>query len=105
MPNSKYYEDKFNEAMSSPDLVRAMSEALAAAETKLAIKPKRVMVDGIVRDDILSATFDVKDMDVAEFLRHFLDRPGLDPDILVNGIIVDNGLELSVRVGRQLGVR
>lgn len=103
MPDSADYEKKFEAAMSSPGLVKIMSEALAAAEAEFQIKPKRIMVDGIVRDDILSATFDVNDQIVANFLKHFLGHPGLNPDILVNGIIVDNGLELSVSVERQRG--
>lgn len=98
-----HYENRFAEAMTSKDVVKYFSKALAKAESDFQVRPKRVLVNGIIRDDVYRATYHVDEDKLSGLLDLFLKDPNINPDILINGIVVDNIREISFTIDRQQG--
>ena len=105
MSNSaKDYENLIANAASQKDMMKMFAQALAKAESQVGLKPKVILVNGIIKDDEITAQFDVEKDKLADLLNVFLDEPKLNPDIIVNGIPANTMRQLSVKVGRQVNL-
>ena len=104
MPNAQDYEALIANAATQKDVLKLFSKALAKAETQVGIKPKKILVNGIIKDDEITANFDVDKDKLADLLNVFLDEPNLEPDIIVNGIPANSLRQLAIKVGRQVSL-
>jgi len=105
MPNTiKDYESLIENAASQKDAMKLFSKALAQAELELGITPKHILVNGIVKNDEITASFEIDKTKMADLLNLLIEQPNLNPDIIVNGIPANIMRSISVRVGRQVSL-